>query len=142
MPKVNTPDKKRYIFYPAYNGEFKFKVCCANDCHVALSSQPLEKGRIYEIAIGGWSNTKSIIRIIGQSPDVAAAATPGIVNNNELRGFWVRWRDNTISVGREGENSPFMSHRDPQLFDVKYVGICTAYGSSGSWLFEGNLIYH
>ncbi|XP_073831690.1 uncharacterized protein [Musca autumnalis] len=134
---VNTPNLKKYIFYPAAtNGEFRFKVCCSNDCHVALASEPQEGGPMYEIAIGGWTNTKSVIRYVGKQPDVAAADTPKIVNSNEMRGFWVRWRNQTISVGREGEISAFMSHNDPQLFDVKFIGICTAYGSTGSWLFD------
>ncbi|XP_013106607.2 uncharacterized protein LOC106086465 [Stomoxys calcitrans] len=133
---INTPNEKRYIFYPASNGEFKFRICCNNDCHVALATQPHEALPMYEIAIGGWNNTKSIIRKFGEQPDFAAAATPNILNNNEMRGFWVRWLDNTISVGREGESQAFMSHKDPNLLPIKYVGICTAYGSTGSWLFD------
>uniref|UniRef100_A0A1I8MIG9 Farnesoic acid O-methyl transferase domain-containing protein n=1 Tax=Musca domestica TaxID=7370 RepID=A0A1I8MIG9_MUSDO len=134
---VNTPDQRKYIFYRApENEEFHFEVCCSNDCHVALTNDPHETGPMYEIAIGGWKNTKSIIRYVGRQPDVAAAATPNIVNEHEMRGFWVRWRNQTISVGRKGESLPFMSHQDLQMFNVNFVAICTAYGSTGSWLFD------
>ncbi|XP_061392867.1 C3 and PZP-like alpha-2-macroglobulin domain-containing protein 8 [Musca vetustissima] len=136
---VTTPDRKRYIFYPApSNKQFQFKICCSNDCHVALTTEPQEYHPIYEVVIGGWNSTKSVIRYGGKQPDVAITATPNIVNTNEMRGFWIRWRDQTISVGREGEATAFMSYKDAQLFDVKFLGICTAYGSMGSWLFDGD----
>lgn len=106
-----------------------------------LTTQPCTDLPNYEIVIGGWGNTKSAIRLIESGPHHAEALTPGIVDNNELRGFWIRWHDKTITVGREGESDPFMSHKDPNLFPIRYVGICTAYGSSGSWIFCSKLSY-
>ncbi|XP_037806146.1 C3 and PZP-like alpha-2-macroglobulin domain-containing protein 8 [Lucilia sericata] len=137
MPiEVNTPDKLEYQFYPASGGVFTFKVRCANDAHLALTSQPAEADPMYEIFLGGWSNSKSVIRKNRQKPDVVEVATEGIVNAGEFRGFWIRWYDNVITVGREGEAAAFMSYEDPGLFPVNFVGVCTGWGASGNWLID------
>lgn len=93
---------------------------------------------MYEIIIGGWNNTKSAIRHIGKEPaEVVEIPTPNILKIDEMLGFWIRWYDNTISVGHAGEDNSFMSHKAEQLFPIKYVGLSTGFGSSGSWLFDG-----
>lgn len=108
-----------------------------------MSTKPEWAQPIYEIPIGGWSNTASVIRLIGREQDLVTASTPGIVNANEMRGFWIRWSNNIIHVGRMGETVSFMSYKDANLFTIKYVGICTAYGSRGIWLINGkNPIRH
>ena len=93
---------------------------------------------MYEIFLGGWSNTKSVIRKNRQKPDVVEVPTEGIVNAGEYRGFWVRWYDSVITVGREGEAAAFMSYEDPNLFQINFVGVCTGWGASGTWLIDGN----
>ncbi|XP_005180313.2 uncharacterized protein LOC101888348 isoform X2 [Musca domestica] len=136
MPTVNTPDKLEYQFFPANNYVFTFKIRAPNDAHLALTAQPAESFPMYEVFIGGWGNTKSVIRQNRQKPDVVEVPTPGILNANEYRGFWIRWYDQTITVGREGEAAAFMTFHDPHMFPIQYVGICTGWGASGSWTFE------
>lgn len=65
----------------------------ANDAHLILSGDPNESQPCIEVFIGGWQNSKSIIRYNQTKPEVAEAPTPGILNANELRGFWVRVTD-------------------------------------------------
>lgn len=110
---------------------------CSNDAHLALTTNEVAAEPIYEIFLGGWSNTKSVIRKNLQKPDVVEEATPGILDGGEFRGFWLRWYDNVISVGREGEAAAFMSYDDPGLFPVRFVGICTGWGATGRWLIDG-----
>lgn len=64
-----------------------------NDAHLILSGDPNETQPCIEVFIGGWQNSKSIIRYNQTKPEVAEAPTPGILNANELRGFWVRVTD-------------------------------------------------
>lgn len=92
---------------------------------------------MYEVFIGGWENSKSVIRRNRQKPDVVEVNTPGILDGNDFRGFWIRWYDNEITVGREGESAAMMSYRDPQLFPVNFIGVCTGWGASGSWDING-----
>lgn len=137
MPvEVNTPDKLEYQFHPASGGVFTFKVRAAHDAHLALVPSPSDSGPVYEVFIGGWENSKSVIRKDRQKPDVVEVPTPGILNAGEFRGFWIRWYDNVITVGREGDAAAFMSYDAQDLFPVNFVGVCTGWGASGTWLID------
>ncbi|XP_075166686.1 uncharacterized protein LOC142238842 [Haematobia irritans] len=133
---VETPDQLSYQFHPVTGGLFTFKVRCGHDAHLALTTQPSEGDPMYEIFIGGWDNSKSVIRKNRQKPDVVEVQTPGICDAGEFRGFWIRWYDNVIAVGKEGEGTAFMTHEDPELFQVQFVGVCTGWGACGSWLID------
>lgn len=111
---------------------------------MALTAQPLIGLPMYEIVIGGWRNTKSVIRHSGvEPPEVVEKSTPDIVNSDVYRGFWIHWKNNQISVGREGEDIPFMSYNDANLFPITYVAISTGNGATGTWRFEGkNVVYN
>ncbi|KZC11215.1 C3 and PZP-like alpha-2-macroglobulin domain-containing protein 8 [Dufourea novaeangliae] len=91
---------------------------------------------MYEIFIGGWSNSKSVIRKNRTKPEVAEVETPGILNGDEHRGFWIRWGDGAISVGKEGEPSAFLTYSDPESVGIGYFGLCTGWGATGEWLIE------
>ena len=134
--EINTPDKLEYQFHPVSGSVYTFKVRSAHDAHLALTSTPTEAEPMYEIFIGGWDNSKSVIRKNRQKPDVVEVPTPGILNAGEFRGFWIRWYDNVITVGREGEAAAFMSYDAGHLYAINYVGICTGWGACGTWLLE------
>lgn len=125
-----------YQFQPASGGVFTFKVRAGHDAHLALTPAPVEAEPIYEIFIGGWDNSKSVIRRNRQKPDVVEVPTPGILNAGEFRGFWIRWYDSVITVGCEGEAAAFMSYDAQNLFPINFVGICTGWGASGTWLLD------
>lgn len=136
LTALDTPDNLKYKFYPVSGAVFTFKVRSPNDAHLALSPTGEEGDPMYEVFLGGWSNSKSVIRKNRQMPDVAEADTLNILSSEEFRGFWVRWYDNVITVGREGEAVAFMSYEDFELLSIKYVGVCTGWGASGSWLLD------
>lgn len=62
----------------------------ANDAHLALSGAPHDGEPIIEIFLGGWGNTKSVIRRNKTKPEKAENSTPNILNAGEYRGFWIR----------------------------------------------------
>ncbi|XP_076234198.1 uncharacterized protein LOC143179071 isoform X2 [Calliopsis andreniformis] len=135
---LNTEDKLEYNFYPVASGQIQFRIKAANDAHIALTTGPQEGEPMYEVFIGGWSNSKSVIRKNRTKPEVAEVETPGILSADEYRGFWIRWSDGVLSVGKEGEPSSFLSYADPEPFAIGYFGICTGWGASGEWLIEGH----
>jgi hypothetical protein len=92
-----------------------------------------------QILIGGWKNTKSVIRRTGCEPDKAVVDTPYILSDAEYRGFWIRWKGGLVEVGKEGVESPFLKWKDPDPFDARYYGIRTGSGVTGSW-FTGELV--
>lgn len=133
---LSTEDKLEYNFYPVTSGQVQFRVKAPHDAHIALTSGPSEGEPMYEIFIGGWGNSKSVIRKNRSKPEVAEADTPGILNGDELRGFWIRWQDGNITVGKEGDQSPFLSYNESSPFGIGYFGVCTGWGASGEWLIE------
>ncbi|CAH0548099.1 unnamed protein product [Brassicogethes aeneus] len=134
--ELTTEDKLEYNFFPNRSGYFQFRVKAANDAHIALSTAAAEVDPMYEIFIGGWGNSRSIIRKNRTKPDVAEASTPGILNDNEYRGFWIRFGNGSVAAGREGEGQPFVEWRDSENVIVEYVGVCTGWGASGNWIIE------
>lgn len=133
---LSTEDKLEYQFYPCASGQLQFRIRAPNDAHVALTTGPHEGEPMYEVFIGGWSNSKSVIRKNRTKPDVAEVDTPGILSADEFRGFWIRWNDGAISVGKEGDPSAFLTYADPEPFGIGYFGVCTGWGASGEWLIE------
>jgi len=137
MPiELNTPDALEYHYYPFANGIVQFRVRAPNDAHLILSGEPNATHPVIEVFIGGWQNSKSVIRLNETKPEVAEADTPNILNANEYRGFWIRSTDGVITVGREGEAAAFLSWHNPQPFFINYVGVCTGWGATGSWIIE------
>lgn len=157
LTEFETEDKLEYNFFPNRSGFVQFRVRTTNDAHIALTTSAAEADPMYEIFIGGWGNSKSIIRKNRSKPEVAEVPTPGkfylgttwkqdfltgfwfwlgILNGNEYRGFWIRWQNGNISVGRENEVPPFLSWTDYEQIPIEYVGVCTGWGANGSWIIE------
>lgn len=134
--ELETQDKLEYTWFPAGTQGVVFRVRAAHDAHIALSSTEGESNPMLEVFIGGWGNAKSVIRKNRTKPDVVEEATPGILNADELKGFWIRWTGNWITVGREGEAAAFLSYENTESFEIKYVGVCTGWGASGSWIID------
>ena len=80
-----------YTFSPIAGQGINFGVRAPNDAHLALTSGPEESDPMIEIFIGGWNNTKSVIRKNRTKPDVAENATPDVLNAGEFRKFWIKW---------------------------------------------------
>lgn len=88
--ELNTPDALQYHYYPINDGFVQFRVRAPNDAHLALTGEPNETRPMMEVFIGGWQNSKSVIRFNQTKPDVVEADTPNILSGNEFRGFWIR----------------------------------------------------
>jgi hypothetical protein len=139
--ELETPDQLEYKFNSVANGLFSFKVRAAHDAHIALTTGPHESDPMIEIFIGGWSNTKSVIRKNRTKPDKSEANTPDILNAGEYRGFWIKWFDGVYTVGNEGEAAAFLSYQDNEIIPINFAGVCTAWGATGSWILEAGRPY-
>ncbi|KMQ95579.1 c3 and pzp-like alpha-2-macroglobulin domain-containing protein 8 protein [Lasius niger] len=137
FPALSTEDKLEYHFYPVTAGQIQFRVKAPNDAHIALTTGPQEGDPMYEVFIGGWSNSKSVVRKNRTKPEVLEVETPDILSADEFRGFWIRWNDGTLTVGKEGDSAPLLSYTDPEPFGIGYFGVCTGWGATGDWLIEG-----
>ncbi|XP_048243111.1 C3 and PZP-like alpha-2-macroglobulin domain-containing protein 8 [Haliotis rufescens] len=119
---------------------FKFKIQASNDAHVALLTYDGETGQnMYEIVLGGFSNTRSIIRNSRQGTNrVETFHSP--LSSTEFRDFWISWEGGVISVGTGTTvgAGQFMTWTDPAPNEVNYLAVTTGFGSSGSWQFDSD----
>ncbi|KAL0279187.1 UNVERIFIED_CONTAM: hypothetical protein PYX00_000797 [Menopon gallinae] len=134
--EIQTPDELKYQFQPAPNGVFNFAVRAPNDAHIALTKGPEESDPMYEVFLGGWSNSKSVIRKNRTKPDVAEVETPDILSAGEFRRFWIKWQNGSISAGRGDDPEPFLAFTDNEIVPIGYVGVCTGWGATGTWKIE------
>ncbi|XP_072040494.1 uncharacterized protein [Amphiura filiformis] len=91
----------------------------------------------FEPVIGGWGNQNSAIGLCKGCEVQTYIHTPGILSATEYREFRVSFDNDLVEVSRVGE-APFMSFKNRNTIDVKYVGILTGFGSDGSWNFCGD----
>ncbi|KRT83120.1 hypothetical protein AMK59_4131 [Oryctes borbonicus] len=134
--QIETPDKLEYQFIPNNTGFVQLRIRADHDAHIALTTSAAECDPMYEVFFGSWNNSKSIIRKNRTKPDVAEANTPGVLNPGEFRGFWVRWSNGTITAGTEGNFQPILIYTDTEVVPIEYVGVCTGWGSTGSWIIQ------
>ncbi|XP_023245255.1 uncharacterized protein LOC106637623 isoform X2 [Copidosoma floridanum] len=139
---LKTEDKLEYHFYPVSGRQIQFRVQAAHDAHIALTSAPSETDNMLEIFIGGWQNTKSVIRKNRTKPEVAEVETVGILDANKLLGFWIRWNDNIVTVGKENEPEPLLVYENIEPLEITHFGVCTGWGASGEWLIEERCIIY
>lgn len=78
-----------------------------------------------------------MIRKNKAKPEKAEAETPGILNDSEFRGFWLRWSGGHIALGKEGETNPLIEWQDSEPFGIHYYGLSTGWGATGAWVIDG-----
>ncbi|CAG2202653.1 unnamed protein product [Mytilus edulis] len=95
---------------------------------------------LYEIDLGAYGNTVSYIRA-GKSvslPRLDEYQGPAL-KCNTYKDFRITWDDDTITVSRglDDSASPFLTWTSPTTFwPVQTIGICTAHGATGEWIFH------
>ncbi|PIK44423.1 putative IgGFc-binding protein [Apostichopus japonicus] len=110
----------------------EFSVRARKNAHIALSPYDSDNPDMYEIVIGGWSNTKSAIRRCKGCDSEVEVDTPDILNPRLDVRFYITFLAGTIEVGLLGED-PFMSWTDPDPIECNYIGYTTALnGDAGS----------
>ncbi|CAH0559909.1 unnamed protein product [Brassicogethes aeneus] len=133
-PKENSFN---YTFLGLDSDHFSFEVEATNDVHVGLFTKTEATPPWYEIVIGGWSNTKSVIRKDKTDEHgyiVVTSQTLGILDPKKPNKFWVRISKRTIACGFKGDPDPFIAWRESDaLPDITYVGFHTGFGSTGKW---------
>lgn len=91
----------------------------------------------FEIVLGGWSNTKSVIRFT-QSETELAVYEGSICSMNDWVVVTVAWEDGRImvSMGETPGENIFMEYTDSELRAVHWVGVMTGWGAEGNWLWD------
>ena len=139
---ISTGDDYIHHFYPNVVSKitsFTFQVMSPNDAHVLLSSQLSDASGValYEISIGGWVNTQSVICKAKDCGTIySTASTVGVVSGSQFKWLWVSWTGGVVAVGQGqtvGQNV-FLSYTDPSPTAVNYIGVATGWGATGLWM--------
>jgi len=137
--------KEKELFfcqYPLKGCYLEFAVKGRKDAHILLA--PCNKcsgysNQGYSVVIGGWGNTKSAIQNKADTwlPTATYEDTPGILSEKEFRKFWIRMGEgnaNSISVGRGGEDEPFIHKTLDERHAVFYAAFMGAdSGNTNQW---------
>ena len=89
------------------------------------------------ILLGGWGNTKSVMRTVKQQRHPVATAHSRPLDCQHPKPFWVSWRGGVFQVGSgltvgTGHFLSYNSHSTPT---VRAVAVSTGFGSAGTWRF-------
>ena len=104
-----------------------FSVKASNDAHVGLFTGPNASSDMYEIVIGGWSNTQSVIRNSPQGTNRVTARTPGILNVSQWQPFWLTMDGATVTLGTgtsECRTICIAVYVCVRLWSCEYAGVC------------------
>jgi len=97
-----------------------FRAKGRNDIHVALSPSRHVATPMYEIVIGGWGNSRSVIRRSAQEREIAAS-NRRISSPGQWGDYWVRLERSTQTVSAGTGATPgqnvLIAYRDPALID-------------------------
>merc|ERR1711993_164220 len=136
---ASTADNRQYdTIFSQELGSLKavtFTVLASNDAHVGFFSSSKSLSEVYEIVIGGWSNSKSVIRKSNQGTNQVEASTSNIVSSSEAKQFWASASNGLVQFGHGsviGEQT-ILSWQDPNPHEAVFIGVMTGWGSTGSW---------
>ncbi|XP_065203148.1 uncharacterized protein LOC135833330 [Planococcus citri] len=129
---VNT-DEYVYTYYPiddikTATGIFlTFNVKAGRDALIIFSptNQPNKTEKVFEVVLGGYRNTRSMIRITPTGGEVTTRNETDILSPEKWRKFWIRINSNgsLIEVGKHGRPA-FMSVKN-QSRPIKYYGFAS-----------------
>ena len=117
-----------------------------NDAHIGLFWGPRRTdggvvtlpGEFYEIVLGGWGNTRSVIRESSQGSNNAeteGAICKGMEEWVYITIAQVGGDTIVVSLGEVAGENVYMQWTDPTPIMVSYIAVMTGWGSSGDWEF-------
>ena len=109
------------------DNSFKLSVKAPNDIHIYISNVNLG----YEIVLGGWSNTVSVIRNNGE--EIQRLVKDNIAGNT-FNQFQVKIDNNILNISKNGEL--VMSQKVQDDFQIENILFKTGYGAIGELNYE------
>jgi len=117
------------IFTPIKDGEFSLLINASNDIHIKIKDNTLNV--CYEIVLGGWNNTKSVIR--KNDVEICSLLKKNLVVNTETK-ITVSLKNNFLGIYKNG-NIIFNYELD-EVFKIDEIYFKTGYGSVGNISYE------
>ena len=104
-----------------------------NDAHIGISKFSGHTDPKWEIVLGGWSGTRSVLRDKNGGNELAVS--------QHGSSFWRQVRDLIVVKVKNGSievyayNELILEHKDPSIKvdELKYFLVSTGWGASGTW---------
>ena len=141
---LQTPDEYTYTYLEdkglcaAKQGRLQFWVKASNDVHINLADTK-DNDNTIEIVIGGWGNSKSVIRFARRGVNKKEASGSRL-SVDEYRPFWITWTGGEVKVGAGTEIGANVFLKAKSSQEVNHVGVATAFGSGGNWAFGKGML--
>lgn len=113
----------------------EFSVMAKNDAHVLLT---MGAGGVFEIVIGGWNNSRSMIRRSKQGAGVVEYSGV-VISDSEFKTFVLDWNNaGVLKLYSKSGTEPLtlLMETPPQpepVLDIKSMAVSTGWGSTGKW---------
>ncbi len=128
----------------------RFAVKTGANAYILLSENPSAMidyntdSHYVEIEIGGYSNTKSIIRVGTLGYQAGLVDTADILNSTSFRMFWISWAGDVIKVGKGLNVGQYViiDKTYPSTIRINHLSVFNGFGFSGSWkIFLGIMLF-
>ena len=110
------------------NNSFELNVKSHNDIHIKLKHLDVE----YEIVLGGWNNTKSVIR--ENNKEIFSLIKNNIADENNYINFKISINNNILNIIKE--NELLIYHKIKDDFEIKDIYIKTGNNSVGNFTYN------
>lgn len=134
---LQTPDEYKYRRLGGSlleRNSIQFEVAANSDAHIALGTYYDH----YEIVLGGWANTNSVIRAKNQGPPLCSCPGKALSTPTPEK-FWASWNaggDGCLTIGRGwdfGKHVMMSVALSPRNYLIKSMYVSTGFGSTGAW---------
>ena len=134
--RLSTPNHYHYKHWFEVDQSTKrieLRVKATNDAHIALGSYRLHDSKHWEIVIGGWRNTQSVMRKSNQGRHVEKLQHQPLSGSKGFDRFWIEWSEKeNLSIGFG--MITLMTHKYDKGIPIKYMSVSTGWGSEGEWI--------
>ena len=105
------------------NNSFELNVKASNDIHIKLKNLDIE----YEIVLGGWNNTRSVVR--ENNNIIFNLIQNNVADKNNSNNFKVMINDNILNITKN--NELLISQKIKNNFEIENIYFKTGYNSVG-----------
>ena len=126
-----------YGVIPTEERSLKFHIKACKQAYILLSAtRDLVSPDYYELVIGGYINSRVIIRRkYGMHEYLAQVYIDAPLSCNEFRPFVVNW-STSGNIQIATDSYLYVNVTDPDPLPVNGLGIMTAHGGTGLWMFD------
>ncbi|XP_052078515.1 uncharacterized protein LOC127716368 [Mytilus californianus] len=112
------------VFRSEYKS-FLFSVKGCRDAHLKLLSHETEVRQYYQVLIGGWGNSMSMLSIIMDGITNVDSSNSSEMDCDVYKQFWISWDQDVIKVGRGNATGDdvFLLYEDRCSFSIKNIQI-------------------